>query len=1248
MTDPDLIDSQSGPRDPTPVERIAQAFEVAWQASMPPCLHDFLPADPACRGPVLIVLVHLDLERRLDNGEHVRIEDYLQAFPELADDSGAILDLIQIEYARRRQREPGCTPLEFVGRFPHLGSGLRSRFADMEGQENLVGAPTAERFPEYVATQDPLNLLAPTETCLTPNVPAIGEADVLTVPLKGLATAEGAPPDLLIAGHEILGELGRGAMGVVYKARQVSLKRQVALKMILAGSHASPRALERFRTEAEAVARLAQPNIVQIYEIGEHDGQPYFSLEFCAGGSLARKLGGAPQPPHEAAGLIEVLARAMHAAHQAGVIHRDLKPANVLLANDGTPKIADFGLAKKLDEPGMTASGDIMGTPSYMAPEQAGGKVKEMGPATDVYALGAILYELLTGRPPFRGATQLDTLLQVVSLEPVPPSRLQPQTQRDLETICLKCLQKEPRQRYASAEALADDLRCFLANEPIAARRAGPVERALMFTRRRPALAGLVLASALALMSLAAGGWIYVDRLRSERERLAAAQQEYRDFVRQGKLASAEEKWREARDLFYAAKTRAEPEPLLVDLAEEAETLRAEAARKVDHEEARQDAAAQRVNAKEFHAQFNQFRDEALFHAAMSSGPELASHLRETKAAVLRALALFGVSLETQGKPVMDVSAFTSQEIEDITQGCYELLLVWAEVEMHPLPGQADADQRLQAELAMRVLDRAEQLAIATRSGHLLRAACLDRLGRQAEALAEKAQAGKPEGAVDCFLSGVEAYQRADFPRARSELLDARRLRSEHFGTQYFLALASLRTRHFDEAVASLTSCINRHGEYPWLYLYRGFAYTELGEQFQDNQRRAEADAHFARADSDFHEALKHAPDDEVRHAFHVYRGTLRLRQEKLAEAAADLQTAVAMRPTEYQAHVNLAEVFKRQNKLDAASGHLDEAIRLKPKLATLYRARAVVHFKRKDRDAALRDLNQALDLSPPEDSTRKLDYLSRGLILQQTKHYAEAVKDYDAALTIDARLAKAHRWRGESLLQLSESEKDPAMKRDLCSEAVRCFDRYEKNLKDEAADATFYRARGLAKARLNNAEGAVVDFTLSLKERPNDAGTLLHRGLMYLGLKKPQEALDDFDAAMKLDPNDGDVHSGRGLARVQLGKVREGVADVDKALSLGKETRVLLYRSVRVYAEAAGQVDMDMRLPLLERGELRRRYEDRAVQLLRRTLDKLPASERRAFWGRTVLPDAMSGALKSLRRHKDFVQMAEAEKARK
>jgi WD40 repeat protein/serine/threonine protein kinase len=377
-----------------------------------------------------------------------------------------------------------------------------------------------------------------------------------------------------LPGYEILGVLGRGGMGVVYKARQRYLDRTVALKMVLSGGHASQKELRRFCTEAQAIARLQHRNIVQIYEVGEHQGLPYFSLEYCAGGSLAGHLDGTPLPPKQAAELVELLSRAMHVAHLAGIVHRDLKPANILLASptgdsaenaerktataDSTkpsvsqpsrpapaatprtvlagspalvgwvPKITDFGLAKKLDdEAGPTVSGAIMGTPSYMAPEQASGRIHDICPATDVYALGAILYELVTGRPPFKGTTMFATLEQVRNLEPVAPGQLLPSLAGDLETVCLKCLNKEAARRYETAEELADDLHRFIANEAIRARPTPLWERAWKWAKRRPALAGLsaaLLAVTVLGFSLVTWQWMRAEAASSDAQARAEAE----------------------------------------------------------------------------------------------------------------------------------------------------------------------------------------------------------------------------------------------------------------------------------------------------------------------------------------------------------------------------------------------------------------------------------------------------------------------------------------------------------------------------------------------------------------------------------------------------------------------------------------------------------------------------------------------------------------------------------------------------
>jgi serine/threonine protein kinase len=461
--------------------------------------------------------------------------------------------LIRWQELREQGRTP--TPEELCAGQPELAGALRQRVAALEAMEAALGVgPSTESDPQAAAAEP---------------------ADDPGLPFPELP------------GYEILGVLNRGGMGVVYKARQVALNRLVAVKMILSGTHAAPEQRARFRAEAEAVARLHHPNVVQIYEVGEHAGQPYFSMEFVEGGSLEQHLTRAVLPARHAARLVESLARAVYAAHQLGIVHRDLKPANILLQkseiqnskserdggaaisdfgfriSDFIPKVTDFGLAKRLDQPaGTTRAGVVLGTPSYMAPEQAEGNPQAVGPAVDIYALGAILYEALTGRPPFQGETTFDTLEQVRLREPLPPSRLQPRVPCDLETICLKCLDKDPRRRYASAAALADDLGRFLAGEPILARPSSVWSHGVKWAKRKPALAALLGVSVLAVVSLL-GSWAWFtvelsDQKRRaqegeqharEQEALARASQKVAEEQRneaQRRKAEAESGWRAA------------------------------------------------------------------------------------------------------------------------------------------------------------------------------------------------------------------------------------------------------------------------------------------------------------------------------------------------------------------------------------------------------------------------------------------------------------------------------------------------------------------------------------------------------------------------------------------------------------------------------------------------------------------------------------------------------------------------------
>ncbi len=374
--------------------------------------------------------------------------------------------------------------------------------------------------PELVeALRERIRALAAVERVLD-----VGE----TLPLPGgpppLASGPFDAARPTIAGYEILEELGRGGMGIVYKARQVGLDRIVALKTILPRGTKRDEQTRRFLQEAKAMALLQHPGVVQIHEIGDCEGRPYLVMEYVGGGNLSEKLAGKPMSSRNAAEMVTRLARAVSAAHQQGVIHRDLKPSNILLMADGTPKIADFGLAKWFaTSADTTETGHPLGTPSYMAPEQISSQRGPLGPTVDVYALGTILYELLTGHPPFLADNPLDTLQLVLSQEPVAPRRWQPKTPRDLETICLKCLEKEPRRRYAMAESLADDLDRFLAGTPIAARPVSTLERGWRWAHKHRSVAALIVLAVVATLAMLTVVTVFNRRLAGELERTAAA-----------------------------------------------------------------------------------------------------------------------------------------------------------------------------------------------------------------------------------------------------------------------------------------------------------------------------------------------------------------------------------------------------------------------------------------------------------------------------------------------------------------------------------------------------------------------------------------------------------------------------------------------------------------------------------------------------------------------------------------------------
>jgi hypothetical protein len=410
-------------------------------------------------------------------GSQPRIEDYATRISE-SFRTDLLRELIRIDCSWRRKSGASPRVEDYAPRFPVLSADLPSLLGDKE----TVIEDRRQVYVEHPSGIDPA---------------------IVDTAAEASEGADTVAPIMRFGDYLLAGEIARGGMGVVYRAKHQRLNRMVALKMILSGRLASDTLVKRFYAEAEAAARLDHSGIVPIYEVGQNGDQHFFAMAFVGGGSLAQRVKSGPLPAQEAAELSQKVAEAVQYAHEHGIVHRDLKPANILLDHNGQPKVTDFGLAKMTDQASdLSTTGDVMGTPSYMAPEQAAGKVHEVGPLADVYSLGAILYCLLTGRPPLQAATVLETLRQVKEEEPVSPRLLNPSVPLDLDTVCLKCLRKSPTERYGSAKELANDLGRYLHGEPILARPVGRWERAWRWCLRNPLAAGLIAVSAVLVIAL--------------------------------------------------------------------------------------------------------------------------------------------------------------------------------------------------------------------------------------------------------------------------------------------------------------------------------------------------------------------------------------------------------------------------------------------------------------------------------------------------------------------------------------------------------------------------------------------------------------------------------------------------------------------------------------------------------------------------------------------------------------------------
>ncbi len=944
-----------------------------------------------------------DQRRRWRQGDPVRVETYLQQYPGLANHAEVLLDLVYSEIDLREQQGEHPRLDEYLQRFPQLQSQLR---VQLEVHQLLRAEPRTRITP-------------------IPRPPSVPPADSrLPLPTPGA-----------IPGYEILGELGRGGMGVVYRARQTALKRLVALKMILGGRHASLQEVARFRIEAEAAARLQHSNIVQIHEVAEHEGTPYLCLELVEGVGLDCRLAGQPQPSEQAAHLVETLARAMHYAHQQGIIHRDLKPGNILLAAGTVPKITDFGLAKLLDsdETQMTAGG-IVGTPCYMAPEQAAGRGARVGPATDVYALGAILYELLTGRPPFEAATTAEVVYRVMHTEPLSPRRWRPRLSRDLETICLKCLRKEPSRRYASAEALAEDLRRFRTGEPIQARATPAWERAWKWVRRRPAVAVLLGGSVLA--GAVAGGltaqWQQADRqAHAKQTELLQYEQDRAAYPRFVQLHD---------DALFSASYGS----LFVD------------------------------------------RDAPRNH-------------QETRAAARAALALVQLTIDSDSTPVFPAGWTPAEQAAARRGcGQLLLILADQEAKPAADAPLEERRQRARQALALLErsarLTTPGRGYHQRRAGYLHQ---LGETAEEGQEL-RRAWTLRPVEFLDCRLPDPARSRSEDFERARRELEQVLLRQPRDFWARFFLAHCDLHLGRAREAEEGLSECSKQRPGCCWAYLLRSSARQKQGQfaaaeddlrhglELQPNdearyallvqrgQLRLERQDYPA-AESDLRQALAVLPNQ---YAAYVLFAQLLHRQQCDLEASSWLEQAVHRRPPSrvvYEYHVGHAADLFRRRRFEAAVAACDAASRILPDdtEADGWRGLALVELKRFA--PAIASLDRYLKC--PEAHAWPDLFRGRGQARMQLGDYRGAVADYTRVLQVQPG-SDIYTHRGWAYF-FTDAWK-------------LARDDFEDALQLDSAHGPAYTGRALAHVMLGQYRLAVADAEEALCLQP-DSPEMLH-----------------------------------------------------------------------------------------------------------------------------------------------------------
>jgi serine/threonine-protein kinase len=908
-----------------------------------------------------------------------------------------------------------------------------------------------------------------------------------------------SPPDEGITspdGFTLLEELGRGGIGVVYKARQHHPERIVALKFLLGGLHDHAEHKTRFLAEADAIAQLSHPHIVQVHAVGESQGQPYLCLEYLEGGSLAAKSAGQPQPPITAARLLEQLARAVEHAHERGVIHRDLKPANVLLAADGTPRIGDFGLAR-FGRPELTATGAILGTPAYMAPEQARADNKGVGPAADIWALGIILYELLTGQPPFRGVQALDTLQQVVEREPVAPRRLQPKVPRDLETICLKCLAKEPHRRYRSAAALAEDLRRFLEGRSILARPAGPVERAVKWARRRPTAATLLVFAV--LLAVGTGVWYHQDQIaravaRTQAEQKRAQTEREADLaLRQGREVH-EKLWRQLGQeggVFALLDNPARWQGQLQAMAASIKQTRALA----QSAEGLLDGPMG-VRLAELAALLQADSEDYKLAVALEKVRLDKIIVIEGRTQYAEALPAYAAVFAAAGLPVVDGN--TAALAEKIRRSPIREQLL-AALDDWALLAYATRQYAL-AGSVLALARRADPDSQVTRLRDLT-------LWQDRQELAKAASACKrgPDNKRPGKGLSPQVYNLVGallFEKAEGELWvrEGQAAYPADFWLNVQLGLLMEKKRP-DEAAGFYRVAVALRPHNTAVHHLLGNAFykkNDLDAAIKAYQRAIELDPRNANAHSNLGSAL-YAKNDR--------KGAIQ-----------EFNKAIALDPKLATAHNSLGIALHDRNDLDAAIKAYQRAIALDPRVATFHNSLGNALHDNKDPAGAIKAYQRAIAFDPKFAPA----YVNLGIVLGDQKDPEGAIKAYQRAIALDPRVAVVHDHLGNALHDKKDLEG-----------ALKAFGRAIE-LDPKLAPAHYNLGNVLGEKK--DPEGALKAYRRAIELDPTLAMAHTNLGNILRRKKDLEGAIKAIHRAIELDPKLAEARGALGQALLAKG----------------------------------------------------------------------------------------------------------------